>query len=380
MSRASGSSSGSIQLTASGGTGGHSATSTSRCRMNGMLLVGNASVARPSRKRRALSSLDKTARIPTQRREQTRPASGGLMRASRSPARKRRRCHPCRSPSDSDDAGAPACCPQPGWSSPPAPCWRRRRWPARPRRRPGCRSTTTSSRAPRRPRSHPLLRPGEQLLLQAHRGPPVPVVLVHGTFENMNDNWRRPPRLANPGYCVFAFNYGGRRCHPGHRRIGLGGAAVHLRQSGARGHRRREGRPRRPLAGRDDAPLLHRVPRRRVHGDKLVALAPSNNGTTLDGITTLGGDLGLPPAQRRPDRGLRGLRGAGAGLRVPDHPQPRDCAGRPVHGDRAEDDEVVTPYTNAFLPAAPNVTNITVQNQCLSTPATTWRSPTTRSR
>jgi hypothetical protein len=28
------------------------------------------------------------------------------------------------------------------------------------------------------------------------------------------------------------------------------------------------------------------------------------------------------------------------------------------------DDEVVTPYTNAFLPAASNVTNITVQQQC----------------
>lgn len=27
-------------------------------------------------------------------------------------------------------------------------------------------------------------------------------------------------------------------------------------------------------------------------------------------------------------------------------------------------DEVVTPYRNAFLPAAPNVTNITVQHQC----------------
>ena len=29
------------------------------------------------------------------------------------------------------------------------------------------------------------------------------------------------------------------------------------------------------------------------------------------------------------------------------------------------DDEVVTPYTNAFLPAASNVTNITVQHQCV---------------
>jgi hypothetical protein len=28
------------------------------------------------------------------------------------------------------------------------------------------------------------------------------------------------------------------------------------------------------------------------------------------------------------------------------------------------DDDVVTPYTNAFLPAAANVQNITLQNQC----------------
>jgi hypothetical protein len=31
----------------------------------------------------------------------------------------------------------------------------------------------------------------------------------------------------------------------------------------------------------------------------------------------------------------------------------------------SKDDEVVTPYANAFLPAAPNVTNLTVQHQCL---------------
>jgi hypothetical protein len=31
----------------------------------------------------------------------------------------------------------------------------------------------------------------------------------------------------------------------------------------------------------------------------------------------------------------------------------------------SRDDEVVTPYTNAFLPAAPNVTNITVNKQCV---------------
>jgi hypothetical protein len=39
---------------------------------------------------------------------------------------------------------------------------------------------------------------------------PYPVVLVHGTFANMDDNRQAAsPVLANHGYCVFAFNYGG---------------------------------------------------------------------------------------------------------------------------------------------------------------------------
>src|ERR1700684_1867911 len=39
---------------------------------------------------------------------------------------------------------------------------------------------------------------------------PYPVILVHGTVANMDDNWQAAsPVLANHGYCVFAFNYGG---------------------------------------------------------------------------------------------------------------------------------------------------------------------------
>src|SRR6516162_2116323 len=39
---------------------------------------------------------------------------------------------------------------------------------------------------------------------------PEPVILVHGTFANQDDNWQAAsPLLASHGYCVFTFNYGG---------------------------------------------------------------------------------------------------------------------------------------------------------------------------
>ena len=39
---------------------------------------------------------------------------------------------------------------------------------------------------------------------------PDPVILVNGTFGNQDDNWQAAsPLLANHGYCVFSFNYGG---------------------------------------------------------------------------------------------------------------------------------------------------------------------------
>ncbi len=98
-----------------------------------------------------------------------------------------------------------------------------------------------------------------------------------------------------------------------------------------------------------------------------VAFAPSNYGTTLDGITELATLLGVAGQINGPlssvcaacvqqEQGSAFLGGLNAAPTVPG-----------VHYTVIEsvDDEVVTPYRNAFLPAAANVTNITVQNQCV---------------
>jgi Lipase (class 2) len=97
-----------------------------------------------------------------------------------------------------------------------------------------------------------------------------------------------------------------------------------------------------------------------------VALAPSNYGTTLDGLTELASLLGVTSEINGPlssaceaclhqEVGSAFLANLNAAPTV---------AGVHYTVIESADDEVVTPYTNAFLPAAGNVTDIKVQNQC----------------
>jgi triacylglycerol esterase/lipase EstA (alpha/beta hydrolase family) len=99
----------------------------------------------------------------------------------------------------------------------------------------------------------------------------------------------------------------------------------------------------------------------RVHA--LVGLAPSNHGTTLDGLFTLAGFLpgaslflgALCPACEEQTAGSTFLSNLNAGGET--------APGVSYAVIESANDEVVTPYTSAFL-SGPGVTNIRLQDQC----------------
>jgi triacylglycerol esterase/lipase EstA (alpha/beta hydrolase family) len=123
---------------------------------------------------------------------------------------------------------------------------------------------------------------------------PYPVVLVHATLADEADNWvTLSPLLADNGYCVFAFNYGETQLSLGGRIDGLGhiphsaeelAAFVEkvLAETGARqvdlvGHSQGGMMPNYYIHFLGGASKVH----------TFVALAPSNHGTTEDGLVTL---------------------------------------------------------------------------------------------
>ncbi len=200
---------------------------------------------------------------------------------------------------------------------------------------------------------------------------PYPVVLVHGTFANMDDNWQAAaPVLANHGYCVFAFNYGGVSASADIQGTGDIKASAAQLSSFVNQVLAATGAAKVDLVGHSQGGMMPRYYLSFLGGaakvDKLVAIAPSNYGTTLDGITTLARLLGASSlinsglsavceACVQQEQGSSFLAGLNAAPTV---------AGVGYTVIESVDDQVVTPYTNAFLPAAGNVTNITVNKQC----------------
>jgi triacylglycerol esterase/lipase EstA (alpha/beta hydrolase family) len=213
--------------------------------------------------------------------------------------------------------------------------------------------------------------PGANDGCQPSAAHPYPVVLVHGTVENMDDNWQAAaPLLANHGYCVYAFNYGGATSGSDIQGTGEIAASAQQLSDFVDQVLSETGAPKVDIVGHSQGGMMPRYYIGSLGGaakvDKLVGLAPSNYGTTVDGVVTLLTDLGaagaadaaLSPYCEACDEQFVGspfLAKLNAAPTVP---------GIQYTVIESRDDEVVTPYTNAFLPAASNVTDITVQNQC----------------
>jgi len=201
---------------------------------------------------------------------------------------------------------------------------------------------------------------------------PYPVILVHGTFANMDDNWQAvSPLLANHGYCVYAFNYGGTSASSPIQGTGDIATSAGQLASFVNTVLAATGAAKVDLVGHSQGGMMPRYYLNFLGGagkvNDFVAFAPSNHGTTLDNLTNLASLLGVASEingslgsvcaacveQEQGSAFLANLNTA------PTVPSVRYTVIESV------DDEVVTPYTSAFLPAAANVTNITVQQQCL---------------
>jgi triacylglycerol esterase/lipase EstA (alpha/beta hydrolase family) len=196
---------------------------------------------------------------------------------------------------------------------------------------------------------------------------PYPVVLVHGTFANMTDSWQAlSPLLANNGYCVFALDYGG---PPGNQVQATGDIPTSAAQLGAFVDRvlQATGATKVDVVGHSQGGMMPRWYIKFLGGDQtvheLVGLAPSNHGTTFNGLASLarafpGGPSalgGLCQACEQQFVGSSFLDELNAG---------GDTVPGPSYTViETKYDTVVTPYTSAFL-SGPNVTNITLQDQC----------------
>ncbi len=204
-----------------------------------------------------------------------------------------------------------------------------------------------------------------------------PVILLPGTLYDMADTWQAlGPILADDGWCVYGLNYGatasttlsgGRIWSVGDVPTSAGQLATFVDQVLAA-----TGANKVDLVGWSQGGMMPRWYLRFDGGaayvHDLVGLAPSNHGTTVDGMSALFDALtalGLPAPLTLAQCQACTQQLAGSAFL-----QELNAGRDTVPGVRytvieTEDDEVVTPYTSAFLNgAAGTTTNVTLQDQC----------------
>lgn len=203
---------------------------------------------------------------------------------------------------------------------------------------------------------------GANVACRPSRQRPYPVVLVHGTFETMDQNWAMlSPRLKERGYCVFALNYGNR---------GLGPIGDSARELGTFVNRvlRHTGAEKVSLVGHSQGGMMPRFWIRNLGGkgkvEDMVGIAPSNYGTDLS-QPDFREALGIPnpcAACEQQRAGSAFLRRLNAG---------DDTPGRGSFTQIAtDDDEIIIPYTRCFLRGKERTRNLTIQDYNADLPVT----------
>jgi triacylglycerol esterase/lipase EstA (alpha/beta hydrolase family) len=190
---------------------------------------------------------------------------------------------------------------------------------------------------------------------------PYPVILVHGTSLNMDDDMQAvSPVLVNHGYCVFAFNYGGSSSTAVIQGTGEIAASAATMSSFVDQVLAATGASQVDVVGHSQGGMMPRYyinflgGAQKVH--TLVGLAPSNYG-----VGTASGTSSSDTSDSNCEACSEQMAGSAFLTHLNATPTVASVNYTVIE---TKDDEIVSPYTNAFLPAAPNVTNITVQGQC----------------
>jgi triacylglycerol esterase/lipase EstA (alpha/beta hydrolase family) len=200
---------------------------------------------------------------------------------------------------------------------------------------------------------------------------PYPVVLVNGTGEDMADGFSAlSPLLADNGYCVFAANFGGA---PGNLLQGIGDITQSAAELATFVSQvlSTTGAAKVDLVGHSQGGMMPRYYLKFLGGapkvETLVGLAPSNHGTTLDGLATLETELAtvLPGVSSALGSACEACAQqiAGSSFLANLNAGGDTVAGPSYTVIETRNDEIVTPFTSAFL-SGPDVTNIVLQNVC----------------
>jgi pimeloyl-ACP methyl ester carboxylesterase len=121
---------------------------------------------------------------------------------------------------------------------------------------------------------------------------PFPVVLVNGTFSVAEDDFGgMAPSLANAGYCVYTFNFGGNNPNDLIQAIGPVESSAQALATFVEQVKATTGAAKVDLVGHSQGGMLSEYYAKVLGGapnvHSLVALSPTTHGTTLDGISSL---------------------------------------------------------------------------------------------